>query len=161
MEVYLTQLSKKYIDSYMELVNSEEVGKTTEPLEKHKMFQKEEMLNWLNSLPQKKNRRDFAILSKDNNDFIGELVLNSITDEACNIRIALLPKYFNQGLGTQAMKLGIDFAFNQLQLSQIKLSVYNINPRGIKVYEKCGFEEVSRKQVEHIQEIEMELNRYK
>lgn len=48
-------------------------------------------------------------------------------------------KYQNQGLGTEALKLMLEFGFKNLGLYKIKLEVQAENHRAIRVYEKCGF----------------------
>jgi len=46
-----------------------------------------------------------------------------------------------------------------MKLKKITLDVYTINPRGIRVYEKCGFKEVSRRdEPGGITEIRMEVS---
>ncbi len=92
-----------------------------------------------------------------NGDFIGEVVLNHIKDNSANIRIAILPKYFDQGYGTHAMKQAIEYGFNRIGLNKITLGVYDINPRGLRVYEKLGFKETARETTDNITEIQMEL----
>ena len=47
--------------------------------------------------------------------------------------------YWNQGLGTEAAKLIIDYGFKKLKLHRIDLDVYAYNPRAIKVYKRLGF----------------------
>lgn len=46
----------------------------------------------------------------------------------------------NQGYGTEAMTLLLDFAFRELNLHRIQLSVFANNPRAIRVYENLGFQ---------------------
>jgi RimJ/RimL family protein N-acetyltransferase len=45
----------------------------------------------------------------------------------------------NQGYGTEAVRLAMRFGFEELNLNRIELCVFDHNPRGIRVYEKCGF----------------------
>jgi RimJ/RimL family protein N-acetyltransferase len=160
MSIILKDLNICYLDDYLEMVNSEEVHKTTEPLEDFKLFSVEQIKDWLHSLPTKKDRKDFAIVKKETNEFVGEVVLNHIKDSNCNIRIALLPRFFNMGFGTDAIKLATEFAFKKLNIEQINLDVYSINPRGIRVYEKCGFKRQSQTQLgNNLYEIRMTLTK--
>ncbi|MHC1739613.1 MAG: GNAT family N-acetyltransferase [Anaerolineaceae bacterium] len=49
------------------------------------------------------------------------------------------PDYRGKGYGTEAMNLLLCYAFNELNLHRVQLSVFEINQRGIRSYEKCGF----------------------
>jgi RimJ/RimL family protein N-acetyltransferase len=44
-----------------------------------------------------------------------------------------------RGLGTDAMRVLARFAFEQLNLNRINLTVFEYNPRALRSYEKCGF----------------------
>jgi RimJ/RimL family protein N-acetyltransferase len=43
------------------------------------------------------------------------------------------------GLGTEAMRLVIDYAFKVLKLHRLSVRVVKYNARAIRAYEKCGF----------------------
>jgi RimJ/RimL family protein N-acetyltransferase len=47
--------------------------------------------------------------------------------------------YWNQGYGTQAMRLLVHHGFTTLNLNRIFLRVYEDNPRAVRAYEKAGF----------------------
>lgn len=46
---------------------------------------------------------------------------------------------WNQGYGTQVMRLLLEFGFGELNLHRIYLRVFENNPRAIRSYEKAGF----------------------
>lgn len=46
---------------------------------------------------------------------------------------------WNQGYGTEAMKLMLRHAFDTLNLNRVYLRVYDTNPRAVRSYEKVGF----------------------
>jgi len=46
---------------------------------------------------------------------------------------------FGKGVGTEATRLVVKFAFESLQLHRLELEVYDYNPRAKHVYEKVGF----------------------
>ena len=52
---------------------------------------------------------------------------------------------WDQGYGTEATRLVLDYAFNVLGLHNIRLSVYDFNPRGVRAYEKAGFKVIGRR----------------
>ncbi|CAA9551770.1 MAG: Ribosomal-protein-S5p-alanine acetyltransferase [uncultured Thermomicrobiales bacterium] len=51
----------------------------------------------------------------------------------------LAPDLWNQGLGTEATRLVLRFAFDELRLHRVGLLVLDINERAQAMYEKCGF----------------------
>lgn len=52
--------------------------------------------------------------------------------------------YWDQGLGSEATRLILDFGFNTLNLQKIMLRVYEYNHRAQQVYAKLGFVEEGR-----------------
>ncbi len=48
-------------------------------------------------------------------------------------------EYWNQGFGTEAMKLLLKHGFETLNLNRVLLRVYSNNPRAIRCYEKAGY----------------------
>lgn len=52
--------------------------------------------------------------------------------------------YLNDGYGTEAIKLILDYGFNYLNLHSISLHVLSCNIRAIKCYEKCGFKKTGK-----------------
>ena len=49
------------------------------------------------------------------------------------------PDYRSKGYGTEALRLFLNFLFNELGLRKVKLNVFTFNKRAIRCYEKCGF----------------------
>lgn len=47
---------------------------------------------------------------------------------------------WGQGLGTEATSLIVDYAFGSLNVNRVWLEVYDFNERGIRIYEKLGFQ---------------------
>ena len=52
---------------------------------------------------------------------------------------------WDQGYGTEATRLILDYAFNVLGLHNVMLSVYDYNRRGVRAYEKAGFKVIGRR----------------
>ncbi len=48
-------------------------------------------------------------------------------------------KFWGNGYGTDAMRVMLRYAFNELNLSRVGLIVFEYNPRAIRSYEKVGF----------------------
>jgi diamine N-acetyltransferase len=54
-------------------------------------------------------------------------------------------QYWNQGYGTESMRLMLRHGFETLNLNRIVLDVYETNPRAKRCYEKAGFIQEGRK----------------
>lgn len=73
---------------------------------------------------------------------IGELSLMDIDriNRNAHVRIAIFESSnFGKGYGTEAMEMLLDYAFGNMNLHRIELSVYSFNERAIRSYEKLGF----------------------
>lgn len=53
--------------------------------------------------------------------------------------------YRGRGLGTETVRLALDYAFTALGLHNVMLSVYEFNQAGRRAYEKAGFREIGRR----------------
>ena len=106
-------------------------------------FSQDEISDWIKNISKiHEDRVDFMIISKDTDEFLGEVVLSEIdfTNRNANIRIAIGMQQSGKGYGTEAMNLMLRYGFETLNLHRIGLEVYAFNPRAIHVYEKIGFQ---------------------
>ncbi len=93
------------------------------------------------------NRASFCMVSLEDDTMFGSV---SLEDFDLIERSALFgifigdENYRNNGYGTEATRLILDFGFNYLNLHSIRLSVFANNERAIACYKKCGFKEVGR-----------------
>lgn len=70
-----------------------------------------------------------------------ELRLNPVSKRA-ELGIAVQDKtQWSKGFGTDAVKLALEYGFDDLELNRIELTVDSENGRGRRCYEKCGFVE--------------------
>jgi RimJ/RimL family protein N-acetyltransferase len=92
------------------------------------------------------DRLDLA-LEDSSGACVGEVVLNDWEPEnrSCNLRILLGPQGRDRGLGTEAVRLVLDHAFEVLGLHRVELEYYSFNPRAGRAYEKAGFVEEGRR----------------
>lgn len=84
---------------------------------------------------------DLAIETKDGK-FIGVCGVNHMDrkNRVAQIFIVIGNKeYQDKGYGTDAMKLLLEFLFEEYNVNKVKLGVFSFNKRAIKSYEKCGF----------------------
>ncbi|MEW9110025.1 MAG: GNAT family protein [Cytobacillus gottheilii] len=104
-------------------------------------YDREAVIEWYSTRNEQKDRLDLAIVDKSLNIAVGEAVINLYNDKdhSMNFRILIGPRGRNRGLGSEATQLLIDYVFQNTNLNQITLSVFDFNPRAKKVYEKAGF----------------------
>jgi RimJ/RimL family protein N-acetyltransferase len=85
----------------------------------------------------------FEIRSRADDKLIGEIDLGGIRwahgDTFVGIGIGER-ELWGKGYGTDAMRVILRFAFEELNLHRVSLSVYEYNPRAMRSYEKCGFQ---------------------
>ncbi len=104
-------------------------------------FTREEVMAYFQRCLTADDRADFLILGPDGR-ILGESVINEIDWEArCgNFRIALFrADSCGKGVGSWAVRMTRDFAFEGLGLHRLELDVFSFNPRAIRAYEKAGF----------------------
>ena len=105
-------------------------------------FTREHVRNWLDGLSEKHDRADWAIVRRDDDEYIGEVVLNDLDADAesMNFRISLVNSAARGlGYGTEATKAVVNFGLDEVGLHRISLDVFDFNPAAQRVYEKSGF----------------------
>lgn len=84
----------------------------------------------------------FSIRTLADDRLIGDLNLDVISwnhrDAFVGIGLGSRADW-GRGYGTEAMRLALRFAFLELCLRRITLTVFEYNPRAIRAYEKAGF----------------------
>ena len=96
---------------------------------------------WYETRVDQKDRLDLAVIAADSGACVGEVVLNDWDpdNDDCNFRILLGPQGRDRGIGSEATRLIVDYAFRSTSISRIGLEVYAFNPRARHVYKKAGF----------------------
>jgi RimJ/RimL family protein N-acetyltransferase len=80
-------------------------------------FTREQIEKWCESLATQEGRIDCAIVSRETNEYLGEVVLNQIDEinRSANFRIALNgKKNYGKGIGTEAARLMLEYGFTTL-----------------------------------------------
>lgn len=99
--------------------------------------------------------RDFIIAKMDKNCYFMGIFLKGTNEHIGNIKLEYMiingkatwgiglligeKQYWNQGIGTEAVRLMLDYAFKELGISEVILAVKAENKGAIRVYEKVGF----------------------
>ena len=111
------------------------------------MLADENVMEWYDASIHDDTQIDFAIVSMESGKLLGACSIVNIDkrNETGEARIFIgNPKFWNQGYGREGMILLLDYAFNVINLNNVRLSVNEINDRAVKAYQKIGFKEAGR-----------------
>ena len=107
-------------------------------------FTKEVHENWMREKVEKKKVFQFIITEKRDNRKIGSVYLRDLdsANRKCEFGIFIgEEEYLGRGLGTEAAKLILRFAFEELKMNKVFLRLLAENRRAYKSYLKVGFRE--------------------
>lgn len=93
------------------------------------------------------NSVNFALRTLDDDRLIGFVVIHSIewNNQSGVLSIGIgESEYRGKGLGGEALKLILNYAFNELNLYRVGLDVISTNERAIRAYRRAGFTEEGR-----------------
>ena len=134
------------IPDYLEMVNDIDrvarfIGERREP------YTEEEERSYMQS-KMDQHATMFSMLERDTRQFIGNIEFMNRKGDEAEWGIVMTYKMQNKGYGTEALKRSVEYGLGELELRRIYLAVYADNPRAIHVYEKCGFREYDRNDVD-------------
>ena len=90
----------------------------------------------------------FTIRTLDDNRLLGDIglyVINNWMSRDAFVGIGIGNRNdWGKGYGTDAMKIILRFAFTEINLRRVTLTVFEYNPRAIRSYEKAGFKHEGR-----------------
>lgn len=144
-DIYIRPLEEK--DAYVSVNwrNNPEIWKFTGS-KPDKVVTIEMESSWIKKVVTRTNEKRFAICLIENNQYIGNVQLTDIKDNEAQFHIFIgEPDFWNQGIGTKATKLILEYGFNKLKLSSIYLLVKETNKPAIKAYQNSGFKIVHLK----------------
>ncbi len=139
--VILTAYDKEYLNLALKYVNNIETAGFLNPSIPYPLRKEDEEKFYNDINPFANGKYNFAILKKDNKEYIGGCGINHVDwkNSYCTVGIFLGKPFWGKGYGTDAMKTLLDFIFKELNLNKVKLNVFSFNKRAVKSYEKCGF----------------------
>lgn len=99
---------------------------------------------WFDSILKDRSNRTvyFGIVEKSKNELIGIIFLTKINPINTNCWLGVFigeEEARGEGFGKEAMKLIVDYAFNNLNLRKVSLEVIATNKSAIEVYKKLGY----------------------
>lgn len=95
-----------------------------------------------------KKEFNYAIVKKENDELMGSIAFDKIDYKNGNASMGIFigeDDNLSKGYGSEAIKLLLEFGFNELRLHNVDLSVLEGNERAMKCYKKCGFKEYGRR----------------
>lgn len=102
----------------------------------------EQITGWLENASKSRSDFLFGIRLLTSDDLIGWAEIDGIqwAHGSAGVGLGIGDRnYWGQGCGTEAMLLLLRFAFHELNLHGIHLTVFSYNERAIAMYEKLGF----------------------
>jgi RimJ/RimL family protein N-acetyltransferase len=97
---------------------------------------------WFNELDQLNSKMVFAICLREGNNHVGNVSLDLIHHRHRSARLSIFvadPAMRGQGIGSRAMRLLIEYAFEFLNLHRLYLRTTAGNPAVLNFYQKLGF----------------------
>ena len=98
--------------------------------------------DWLNDLRKDNHSYTFGIRTLADDQFIGWIQLEGIlwANQVGGLTVAIAdPDQRGKGYGYDAISVLLDYAFNELNLYRVQLTVFAYNTRAIRLYERLGF----------------------
>jgi RimJ/RimL family protein N-acetyltransferase len=106
------------------------------------MLADENIQEWYERSVQDPEQVDFSIVNMKSGELVGACTLINIDGRNSTAEARLFigeAEFWNKGYGSEALILLMDYAFNVLNLHNVRLKVNAINKNAIHVYEKLGF----------------------
>ena len=144
--IRLRAAEKEDIPSFLRWINDPEVTENLTMVSPMSCFEEE---NWYeNMMKQPVHEHVFVIDIQDDTQQSGYLAIGTCSfmnidwrNRSTEIGIMIGEKAFwDQGYGSETMRLMLDHGFGTLNLHRIWLRVYAKNKRGIRAYEKAGYQ---------------------
>ena len=142
MEIKIRPLCVEDAYTSVQWRNDPEVFKYTKNTYDH-VITIESELSWIKRVIVNANEYRCAIIADDR--YVGNIYLTKITDESAVYQIFIGDKsYWGKGVAQEASLLILRYAFNELKLQCVRLSVNEKNVRAINLYENVGFQTISK-----------------
>jgi RimJ/RimL family protein N-acetyltransferase len=137
--VSLTPLRPGDSDAMFRWINDRDLVQQNAPFEPVDRASHDE---WFERIQRTDDVEIFAIRLTEGDRLIGTCQLNEIDRDggSCRLQIRIgEAEGQDRGYGTEAVRLLLAHAFDQLGLDRVRLDVFETNRRAIRVYEKAGF----------------------
>ena len=138
MKIYIRQLRESDANISYIWRNNQRIWLHT-GLKPDKIVTLEMEKEWVKDVLSRKDEKRFAICIKKTDEYIGNAQLTNINVGKAEIHVFIgKMQYWGKGIGTQALKLVMDYGFNKLKLVQIYGYCHPDNKSSLKACEKNG-----------------------
>ena len=137
-KVYLSPRSVEDAEKYVEMLSKYDISKFLD--QNSKIITVEREKEYL--LKNESDAYNFAIIDNKTDALIGSIGLMNVENIHRTAELGIFigeEDHLSHGYGSEAIKLLLDFGFNQLNLNNIMLKAISFNKRALRAYEKCGF----------------------
>lgn len=146
-EIYLRYFDLSDVDALLDLnMRNMDFFKKYSPTQPDNFYTYDFHLEHIKkSIQQQENdqRYGFGIFLKGSDKLIGNIMLGDVMRgpfQSCILGYSLDQQYNGKGYTSEAVRLVVDFAFNELKLYRIEAGVMPTNTGSIRVMEKAGFQ---------------------
>jgi RimJ/RimL family protein N-acetyltransferase len=105
-------------------------------------YSMDDMKDWLQSHRKRSDEIIWSIIKKDNNICVGHVGLYEIDYRVRSAEFAIMigdNSVWGKGLGKLCTGFAVKYAFNELNMNRVHLTVLLTNPRAIELYKSLGF----------------------
>jgi len=100
---------------------------------------REDQRRWYEAMVRQADTRVFALERKNTGALVGSITLRHLLDPARCGELGILVGYPGSGLGSDAVRTLLRYAFTELGLKTVCLAVRGDNRRAITAYMRAGF----------------------
>lgn len=140
-QIYIDFLSEDDVsDKYSSWLSNPKVNKFLES--RWKKYRLAELREFINEMSNDMSNFLFGIYHSDNGEHIGNIKLGDINYIHRYGDIGLIigeERFWGRGIGYEAVRLVVDFAFNQLNLNKVTAGLYSNNCGSRRIFEKNDF----------------------
>lgn len=140
-KVNLRRLRNDDLARRVEWLNDEETVRLFTGMKPDRPYTSADAERWRHGVETDPVTRVWAIDTKDGRH-IGDVDIHDINGLDASARLTILigeTDGRDRGYGTDAVKVVLCYAFEELRLRSVNLRVCDFNRRAIRCYEKCGF----------------------
>jgi len=139
--IYLREIEIADADRYYcDWLNDPQVNKYLES--RFKKWSVKQLKSYIRKVKKSKDSIFMAVILKDSNQHIGNIKLGPINPihGFADMGIIIGEKSsWGKGLGSEAIRLAMNYAFNNLKIHKLTAGVYSNNIASIKAFKKAGF----------------------
>lgn len=140
-KIYLRILEREDIPLTQKWINDPEISRAMGYLPTKSLANQE---RWFDLQTNDQSSYVFAVCLKENEQHIGNVALGRIDNISRNASFSIFifdGQHRNQGYGTEATILCLEFAFDRLNLHKVYLRTSPTSAAAISMYGKVGFQE--------------------